>query len=193
VRPRPDSTSPSGSTSRIEVERPTVVVGVVAKPHGIGGEVSVRNHSDNPDRWTRDAVVFDREGRSYRVVRVRNHGRSLLVSFEGVGDRDAADRLRGRELLIPESWLPRLPDGQWWPHQIEGCHVVTEEGHDLGVVSEVIANPANDLWVAVDDSGAETLVPALADLLVEVDVTAKRIVVRAVPGLTAPDGPADTR
>jgi 16S rRNA processing protein RimM len=175
------------------VERPTVVVGVVAKPHGIGGEVSVRNHSDNPDRWTRDAVVFDREGRSYRVVRVRNHGRSLLVSFEGVGDRDAADRLRGRELLIPESWLPRLPDGQWWPHQIEGCHVVTEEGHDLGVVSEVIANPANDLWVAVDDSGAETLVPALADLLVEVDVTAKRIVVRAVPGLTAPDEPADTR
>jgi 16S rRNA processing protein RimM len=114
------------------------------------------------------------------------------VSFEGVGDRDAADRLRGRELLIPESWLPRLPDGQWWPHQIEGCRVVTEEGRDLGVVGEVIANPANDLWVAVDDSGEETLVPALADLLVEVDVTAKRIVVRAVPGLTAPDEPADT-
>jgi 16S rRNA processing protein RimM len=169
------------------VERPTVVVGVIAKPHGVRGEVAVQSRSDNPDRWKTDSVVFDREGTGYRVVDVRTHGKHLLVRFDGVDDRTMAEGLRGRELLVPESWLPVLPDGEWWPHQIEGCRVATDGDRDLGVITEVIANPANDLWVAVDDAGTETLIPALADLLRDVDVAAKRIVVREVPGLTAPD------
>ena len=94
---------------------------------------------------------------------------------------------------MPESWLPDLPDGEWWPHQLEGCLIVTERGRELGTLTEVIANPANDLWVAVDASGKETLVPVLKDLLIQVDVPAKRIVVRDVPGLTAPeDDPSST-
>ena len=169
------------------MERPTVVVGVVVKSHGIRGEVVVENRSDNPDRWSPDATVFDRDGMPMRIADVRPNKGRLLVRFEGVDDRTAADRLRGRELLVPESWLPELPEGEWWPHQIEGCRIVTEAGRDLGVVTVVIANPANDLWVTVDDAGDETLIPALADLLLQIDVVAKRIVVRSVPGLTAPD------
>jgi 16S rRNA processing protein RimM len=177
------------STSRTDVERPAIVVGVVTKPHGLRGDVAVQNRSDNPDRWSVHAVVFDRDGVSYVIREVRSQGTQLLVRFEGVDDRSAAEVLRGRELLVPESWLPTLPEGEWWPHQIEGCAVVTERGRDLGVVTEVIANPANDLWVAVDDAGVETLIPALADLLQQVDVVGKRIVVRDVPGLTVPDEP----
>ncbi len=64
-------------------------------------------------------------------------------------------------------------------------------GRILGAVREVIPNPANDLWVAVDDAGRETLVPALADLLIDVDVAARTIVVDDVPGLTAPEEPED--
>jgi 16S rRNA processing protein RimM len=170
------------------VEQPTVVVGVVAKPHGIRGDVTVQNRSDNPDRWKVGSVVFDRDGTAYRIRDVRTYGATrLLVRFEGLDDRASTEALRGRELLVPESWLPRLADGEWWPHQIEGCRVVTEAGRDLGVVTEVVANPANDLWVAVDASGTETLLPALADLLREVDIDAKRIVVRDVPGLTIPE------
>ena len=56
-----------------------------------------------------------------------------------------------------------------------------------GTLTDVIANPANDLWVARDDEGTETLVPALRDVIVEVDIEAKRVVVRDVPGLTIPD------
>ena len=51
----------------------------------------------------------------------------------------------------------------------------------------MIANPANDLWVATDDAGEETLVPALRDVIVEVDIAGKRVLVRDVPGLTAPE------
>jgi 16S rRNA processing protein RimM len=169
------------------VERPTVVVGVVAKAHGIRGEVSVQNRSDNPDRWQTDAIVFDRDGAPYRVREVRPHGAHLLVRFEGIDDRTTAEAMRGRELLVPRSWLPPLPEGEWWPDQIQGCSVVTDGGRDLGAVTEIVANPANDLWVAVDGSGTETVIPVLAEVVVGVDVEAKRIVVREIPGLTAPD------
>ena len=79
-----------------------------------------------------------------------------------------------------------MPEGEWWSHEVVGCEVRTESGRRLGIVTEVIANPANDLWVTVDD-GSETLIPALADVLIEVDVERKRIVVRDVPGLTVPE------
>jgi 16S rRNA processing protein RimM len=166
-----------------------VLVGVITKAHGVRGEVAVQNRSDNPERWRPDAVVFDPDGASYRVVQVRGHGAKLLVRFEGVDDRTAAEGLRGRELVVPRSWLPPLADGTWWPHQIEGCRVVTEAGRELGVVTEVLANPGNDLWVAVDDAGGETMIPAVADLVVQVDVDAKRVIVRDVEGLTTPGDP----
>jgi 16S rRNA processing protein RimM len=173
------------------VERPTVVVGVVSKPHGVRGEVSVQNRSDNPDRWLPDAMVFDRDGIPYHVRDVRSQGTHLLVRFDGIDDRSAAEALRGRELLVPASWLPTLSDGEWWPHQIEGCRVVTESGRDLGTVREVVPNPANDLWISVDGAGTETIVPVLAEVLVDVDVDDGRIVVRDIPGLTAPDDPEE--
>ncbi len=166
---------------------PTVVVGRVIKPHGVHGELAIENRSDNPDRWAVGSVVFTEAGARMTVKTSRPHSGRMLVSFEDVTTRELAEELRGVLLVVPESWLPELPDGEWWPHQLEGCRVVTESDRDLGVVTEVIPNPANDLWVAVDDAGHETLVPALKDLLIDVDVDAKRILVRDVPGLTAPE------
>ena len=168
------------------MEEPTVVVGLITKPHGLRGEVAVQSRSDNPDRWVPGAVVH-LAGRPLTVETIRGRsGGRLLVKFVEIADRASAQKIRG-EVVIPQSWLPELADGDWWPHQIEGCRVVTESGRELGLVSEVIPNPANDLWVAVDDDGNETLVPALRDLLIDVDIDAKLIRVQDVPGLTAPE------
>ena len=173
------------------MDEPTVVVGIVTGVHGLRGEVSVQNRSDNPERWTPGGTVFREDGAALTISASRHHGRRLLVSFGGVSDRNSAEALRGTVLVVPESWLPDLPEGEWWAHQLEGCEVRTVSGRILGVVREVIPNPANDLWVAVDDAGRETLVPALANLLIEVDVVARTILVDDVPGLTAPEEPED--
>jgi 16S rRNA processing protein RimM len=165
----------------------TAVVGHVTRAHGIRGEVAVEVRSDNPDRFSEGQVVFTGGGRSLTIAGVHSHGSRLLVKFEGVDDRATAESMRGQELVVPESWLPALPDGQFWPFQLEGSTVLTESGQTVGTLVEVIPNPANDLWVAVDDRGAETLVPAVHDVIVDVDIEAKRIVVRDVPGLTVPE------
>ncbi len=166
---------------------PTVVVGRITRPHGLKGEVAVEVRSDNPERFAEGASVLLEDGRSLSIARSHQHGKRLLLTFVGVGDRTAAEALAGRLLVIPESWLPPLPEGEYWPHQLEGCAVVTESGRELGEVVEVIANPANDLWVARDADGAETLIPAIRDVVVEVAPDERRILVRDVEGLTTPE------
>jgi 16S rRNA processing protein RimM len=170
------------------VKEPTVVVGRITKAHGLRGEVAVQVLSDNPDRFAEGAEVYLEDGRALPIVAARRAGARLLVAFEGIADRTAAEALRGRSLVVPRSMLPELEDGEYWPHQLIGCEVLTEGGRSLGRVTDVIENPANDLWAARDEAGVETLIPAIRDVVVEVDVAAARIVVRELPGLTAPDG-----
>jgi 16S rRNA processing protein RimM len=165
---------------------PTVVVGRITKVHGLRGEVVVQVFSDNPDRFAPGSSVFVEDGREL-VIRSVRPGPRTLVAFEGIPDRDAAESLSGATLVVPASMLPALPEGEFWPHQLIGCAVVTESGRSLGAIADVIPNPANDLWAAVDEAGNETLVPAIRQVVVEVNVDDRRVLVRDVPGLTAPD------
>jgi 16S rRNA processing protein RimM len=171
------------------VDEPAVTVGRITKAHGVHGEVAVENRSDNPDRWSPGSVVFHPDGRSFTIRTVRPHGPRLLVTFEEIDDRTAAQRLVGTTLEVPESWLPPLPDGSWWSYEATGCVVRTESGRVLGTVAEVLAYPAQDLWRVVRDEGAETLIPAVDAFIVSVDLERREAVVRDVPGLTAP-GPS---
>lgn len=169
------------------MREPTVVVGHITRAHGIRGEVAVEVRSDNPGRFVDGASVFMHDGRSLTIEHAHEHGTRMLVKFGGIEDRSAAEALRGHELVVPESWLPELDEGEYWPFQLEGCAVETESGRALGSITEVIPNPANDLWVATDDAGEETLVPAVRGVIVEVDIAGKRVLVRDVPGLTVPE------
>ena len=100
-------------------------------------------------------------------------------------DRDRAEALRGRYLFVPTGWAPPPPPGAYWAHEVVGCEVVTSGGRSLGWIREVIRGPANDVWVA-DGGEGEVLIPALRDLVTRVDLSARRVEVRELPGLTAP-------
>jgi 16S rRNA processing protein RimM len=104
-----------------------------------------------------------------------------------VQTREQAEALQRALLVVPESLSPELPEGSWWDHRIVGCVIETDTGRALGTVHDVIHTAANDVWSAIDDEGTETLIPVLRDVILDVDMDAKRIVVREIPGLTAPD------
>jgi 16S rRNA processing protein RimM len=168
------------------VDEPTIAVGRIAKAHGVRGEVAVENRSDNPDRWAPGSVMFDETGRTFTVGSVRPHGDRLLVAFDEVPDRTAAEALAGTTLVVPESWLPALRDGEWWAYAAEGLRVRTEDGRTLGSVREVLHYPAQDLWRIVAEDGNEILLPAVDELIVSIDLDGRDAVVRSLPGLTAP-------
>jgi len=169
------------------MDEPTVAVGRITRAHGVHGEVAVLVISEVPERFDDGATVRTEAGRALTVSSSRPHGDRLLVRFAEVADREQADALRGALLVVPESASPELPEGSWWDHQIIGCEVETDGGQTLGTVWDVIHTAANDVWSVVDPDEAETLIPVIEDVIAEVDVAAKRIVVREVPGLTAPE------
>jgi 16S rRNA processing protein RimM len=166
------------------MNEPTVAVGRITRAHGIHGEVAVLVLSEVEDRFADGATLWLEDGRPLTIASSRRHGDRLLVRFREVHDREQAAALQRATLVVPESSSPSLPEGSWWDHQIEGCLVETDGGRALGTVREVIHTAANDVWSVVNDDGTETLVPVLNDVLVSVEVEAKRIVVHEVPGLT---------
>jgi 16S rRNA processing protein RimM len=168
------------------MDEPTVAVGRIARAHGVHGEVAVLVISEVPDRFRDGATVWTEDGRALTISASRSHGDRLLVRFDGIADRERADALRGTLLVVPESASPEPPEGSWWDHQIVGCVVETDRGRALGFVRDVIHTAANDVWSVVDAAETETLLPVIADVIVEVDVASKRIVVREIPGLTTP-------
>jgi 16S rRNA processing protein RimM len=167
------------------VDEPTVIVGKITKAHGLKGELTVLPLSDNPDRFVAGNVVYLQDGRALTIRQVRANGARLLLTFAGIADREAAEALGGSLLVVPETDLPDLPEGTYWPHQLEGCEVVTRGGRSLGVITEVVANPANDIWIATGADGEETLVPAIMQVIAEVDIGGRRVTVHEVPGITA--------
>ena len=166
------------------MDEPTVAVGRVSRAHGVQGEVAVLVLSEVEGRFAPGATLWLEDGRTLTVESSKPHRGGLLVRFREVRDREQAEGLQRALLVVPESSSPSLPEGSWWDHQIEGCAVETDRGRPLGTVREVIHTAANDVWSVVDGGGGETLVPVLIDVLVSVDVGAKRIVVREIAGLT---------
>ncbi|MEW6059330.1 MAG: ribosome maturation factor RimM [Actinomycetota bacterium] len=165
------------------MSEPTVAVGRVTRAHGVKGEVAVLVLSEVPERFAVGTVVYLEDGRALTIEDSHPHRGRLLVKFRDIGDRDRAEALAGSLLVVPESMSPELPEGSWWDHQLVDCEVVTESGRSLGTLREVIHTPANDVWSSVAGD-VETLVPALRDVVVSVDIAAGRIVVREIPGLT---------
>ena len=151
-----------------------LVVGLVRGIHGLNGAVRVEPLSDNPDRFAVGSVLF-REGDDRRLTILSAHrdGPGLLVRFREVRDRPTADGLRDVYL---QAEAAELPSGTFYWHDIEGCAVVTTQGEELGSVVEVFRVGESEVYVVQGERG-ETLVPAVADVVKDVDIVNKRIVV----------------
>jgi 16S rRNA processing protein RimM len=162
-------------------------VGRISRAHGVKGEVVVHALSQVQSRFDPGSRLLVGEGKEQEltVTEARPHGGRLLVRFEGIHDREAADALRGEFLFVPATSAPNLDEGEYWTHELVGCDVVTEEGRALGRIREIIHTQANDVWVT-DGGEEEILIPALKDVVADVDIPGRRVVVRAVSGLTAP-------
>jgi 16S rRNA processing protein RimM len=158
-----------------------LVVGRVAKAHGIKGEVAVEVLTDHESRFDPGSVLLGPDG-ELEVKSVRAHQGRLLVTFAQIADRNAAERLRGTELTILESQAAPLPEGRWYPHQLEGFSVLNTDGVKLGSFAGVAVSPAHDLWI-VDTGRGRVLVPAVEAIVRDVDESGKRIVIDPPEGL----------
>jgi 16S rRNA processing protein RimM len=170
-----------------------VVVGRLARAHGVRGLVRIDVRTDEPDRRFADGATFATERGPLTLLSTRWHGSALLARFDGVDDRAAADALRGvlLEVEIADDERPDDPD-EYYDHQLVGLAVHDVRGDPRGVVSEVLHLPGQDLLAVVDPEEHERLVPFVRDLVTAVDLDRRVLVVDDPPGLLGDEPTADT-
>ena len=163
----------------------TISVGRVLRPHGVRGEVVVEVLSDVPGRFKKGSrVTAIREGAPPRLLTVatgRVHKSGAVVRFEGSDSCESAEELRGLDLEIPRSEVPKAPRGTYYHFELLGCRV-HEDGRELGRVVEVVED-GGGVMLIVEGEGRRVPVPFVKELLRKVDVAAGRIDVALPEGL----------
>jgi 16S rRNA processing protein RimM len=178
---------PGASADRAENNDGALVeLGAIVNLHGIRGELRLLPH--NPDTAltgdVRELVLIHRDGtqQPLRLRGARRHKRFVLVTLEGVDDANAAQALIGCRVAVPRTALPPPGPNAVYHADLIGCGVVTTAGTALGRVQEMLVTPSNDICV-VRGAGREHLIPLIADVIAEIDVAGRRLVVHPLPGL----------
>lgn len=163
-----------------------LVVGRIARAHGIGGEVSVDVRTDVPDLRFAPGAVLETdppERGPLTVERARWHAGRLLVAFASVSDRTGAEALRGTMLVADSATSPPVAGEEYWDHDLIGLDVTTVDGEHIGVVEDMLHPPGGDLLAVRRSDGEEVLVPFVREIVPTVDVAGRRIVVDPPEGL----------
>ena len=159
-----------------------IVVGKVLGPKGLKGEIKVEPISDSPGRFAPGGILYAKD-RPHQILRSTQLSvGQLALKLQGIDSRDDAEHLRGVTLLVPEDTALPLPEGEYYHFQILDMTVYTPEKECLGRVTEILSTGSNDVYVVSSD-GKELLVPALEDVVKEVDVARKTITVELPEGL----------
>ncbi|MCD0484962.1 ribosome maturation factor RimM [Streptacidiphilus sp. ASG 303] len=168
-----------------------LVVGRIGRAHGIKGDVTVEVRTDEPELRLAPGAVLLTDPPSAGPLTVesgRVHSGRLLLRFEGVGDRNAAEALRNTLLIaeVDPAELPEDPD-EYYDHQLVGLDVVLRDGTPVGEVTEVVHLPYQDLLNVRTAEGREVLVPFVERIVPEIDLEEQRAVIDPPPGLIDPD------
>ena len=156
-----------------------IEAGRIVNTHGVSGEVKIEVWLDSPQFLKRcGRVILD--GAPRRILSGRAHKQFLLARLEGVDSMNDAMALKGKTLFIDRADAP-LERGDYFIQDILGAEVVDEQGKTLGVLTEVLERPANNVYVVQGER--EYLIPAVPAFVLHTDAAAGRITVRLIEGM----------
>lgn len=173
----PSSSDPSGSPS--PGEPVFISVGFLRRAHGIRGEMIMDVLTDFPERIRPQRMLYAGEDhRPVHLQSVRWRNQVMLVKILGYDSPEAVAELRNTPLYVRVDELPPLPEGEYYHHQLIGLRVVTEGGSEIGVLAEILTTGANDVYGIRKADGNELLIPAIEDVVLNVDLERGEMTVR---------------
>ena len=164
-------------------------VGKIVNTQGIKGEVRVVSKTDFGDlRYKVGNKLYlfmpnSTERFEVTVTSHRVHKSFDILTFEGYNGINEVEKLRDAIIKVPEEQLGELEENEYYFHEIIGCTVLTEDGEELGKISEVLTPGANDVWVVKRKGGKEVLIPYINDVVKEVNVADKIVKIHLMEGL----------
>lgn len=163
-----------------------VLVGRIRRPHGVRGEVLVQLWSDNAERFLPGAeliLTLDKGAREkVRVATSRAHTHGVIVRFEEIADRDAAEECKGGELAVARSSVSPAPDGSFYYFELVGCECRDRHAGALGRVADLVED-GGGLLLAIDNGERTLLVPFVESYLASVDIDERKIALDLPLGL----------
>lgn len=164
-----------------------VPVARIVRTHGVRGALKVHPYGETLAEATAGLTCYAEPPPSCNrltltLSRIRTQGRHLVIEFHEISTMEAAQTVIGSELLLPEDMLPPPSEGEYYHYQLLGLRVVTVQREELGSLKNIIETGAHDIYV-VEREGREFLLPAVEEVIVEVDLAKGVIVVDPPPGL----------
>ncbi len=168
-----------------------VLAAQITGAHGVTGNVRVRLIGDNPavaaqsltqSKTVRCVPTGDQEPFLLTLQSLRKQTQpkgAWIAQFKELKHRNEAEAIVGGSVYITEAQRAGLPDGEYYVDQLLGIALVTDTGHDLGLLTGVLHSPANDVY----ETDKDILVPAVKAFIIRVDLEARQILVRDMPGL----------
>lgn len=170
--------------SRENTSQGYVAVGRILGPWGLQGELKVEPLTDFPERFAVGHGLYV-HGVAHSIERCRWRKGKVYIKLSGIDSATTAEALRQRFLEVPEEELKPLSEGEYYQFQILGLKVCTTEGQPLGKVSQILSTGSNDVFV-VHGEGGELLIPAVDDVIKEIDLNKGWMEVELVEGLLPP-------
>lgn len=165
-------------------------IGKIVGAHGVKGNVKVYSFVESLSLFEQESsiLVVSAKGseKIFKIKWIKPHGRVVLLSLEGIENRDLAETLIGSELFVKRDSFPKLVDGSYYWFDIIGLAVFTNDEKYIGRVESIIPTGSNDVYVVKDaqkDRDNEILIPAIESAVLEIDLEQKRMIVDLPEGL----------
>ena len=161
-------------------------VGVISSTHGIRGEVKVFPTTDDVNRFKNLKKVFldtQKDQLELEIEGVKFFKQFVILKFKGIDNINDVEKYKGNDILINRKDAVTLKENEYFIFELIGCTVVTDEGQELGILSEVLSTGANDVYVVTTADKKEILLPYTEECILNIDIENKKIKAHIIPGL----------
>jgi 16S rRNA processing protein RimM len=173
----------------MDMEIQWLTVGKVVNTHGIRGDLKVVPQTDFPEERFAEGSELSlvhpetQQRLAVEVQGARLHKNMYIVKLKGYDNINDVEKYKGWLLKVTKEQMAELEEGEYYHFEIIGCKVVTVEGQELGVITEILSPGANDVWVVQPTKGKQILIPVIDDVVIDVEVDKKTVTVRLMEGL----------
>lgn len=166
--------------------RDLILIGHVIRPHGLTGLLRIVSYAQSKETFLEAGSVFLIKGENdlyeKKVVSIRPHRSFYLLKLSGLNSIDQAEIFRGAGILIRKDSLLKRDEDEFFWHELLGLEVYLVTGQYLGVLKEIFPTGSNDVYV-VENQGKEFLIPAIHQVVKEINIAQKRMVISPMMGL----------
>ena len=161
-------------------------IGQIVNTFGIKGMVKVKPFTDDITRFDDLKTVYvesNKTKKQYEIEEVKYHKNLVLIKFEGIENPEQADLLRNSYLIVDRETEEPLEAGRYYIVDMIGLDVFTDDNEYLGKLEDIYNTGSNDIYVVKNELGKQVLLPAIEDVIKNIDMDNKKVIVHLIPGL----------